>query len=175
MEQVKSTGIRIIQQLEEVIHLISDDDFILPVKFLGNSTIGQHYRHIIEFFECLRTGILSGHVNYDLRPRKNNLEINRTICLDALQNTAKFISELSHDGVLQLEAGFDTESDTQISIKSSILRELAFTIDHSVHHMALIKAGIGYILPEQNIDKDFGVAFSTLRHQKVITFGGALR
>jgi len=166
MQQVKRAGIRIIRQLHEAVEIISDDHFKKPVEVLGNSTIGQHCRHIIEFFECLEAGALSGTVNYDQRKRSLELETCRQITLDRLLQTESFISSLNENINIQLESGFNPQVDEQIVIPSTLLRELAFTIDHAVHHMALIKAGLRYILPDQKLDAGFGVAFSTLLHHK---------
>lgn len=166
MKPVKHAGLQIIRQLHEVIDHVSDDDFTTPVEVLGHSTIGQHCRHIIEFFECLESGILSGTVNYDHRKRSLDLETNRMITLSRLCQTENFISGISSNAEIKLESGFDQQQEAQTIIISNVMRELAFTIDHAIHHMALIKAGLRYISPEKKINSDFGVAFSTLRHQK---------
>ena len=166
MEPVKHAGTRIIRQLHEAIDHVSDVDFTTPVEVLGHSTIGQHCRHIIEFFECLETGIPSGTVNYDHRKRSLDLETSRPATLIRLRQTENFISGISDNVTIRLESGFDHQLEEHTIIVSNVIRELAFTIDHAIHHMALIKAGLRYISPDKKINSDFGVAFSTLRHQK---------
>ena len=60
----------------------------------------------------------------------------------------------------------DTES---VKIKSSLERELAYNIEHAIHHMAIIKIAIQTVFPNVKLAENFGVAYSTVRYQKSVT------
>lgn len=42
-----------LNELLELIHQLSDEDYTKPCEALSNATIGEHTRHIIEMFQCL--------------------------------------------------------------------------------------------------------------------------
>ena len=63
-------------QLRSIIHQLSDAEFTEKLELLNGSSIGQHVRHILEFYICLSKGINTGEVNYDKRVRNLNIENN---------------------------------------------------------------------------------------------------
>lgn len=50
--------------------------------------------------------------------------------------------------------------------KTFINRELAYCLEHSIHHQALIKVGLKEQNIENLIDENFGVAPATIRHKQ---------
>lgn len=63
-------------QLRTIIHQLSDAEFIEKLELLNGSSIGQHVRHILEFYICLSDGIKTGEVDYDKRVRNLSIENN---------------------------------------------------------------------------------------------------
>ena len=51
-------------------------------------------------------------------------------------------------------------------INSSFERELLYCLDHAIHHQALIKIGLKELDLDHLIAREFGVAYSTLRHRQ---------
>ncbi|MDC1012234.1 hypothetical protein OAQ04_03240 [Flavobacteriaceae bacterium] len=49
--------------------------------------------------------------------------------------------------------------------KSSFLRELAYCLDHRIHHQSLIKIGLTEQGLDHLIDENFGVAFFTQNYR----------
>jgi hypothetical protein len=66
---------------------------------------------------------------------------------------------------LQLQVIYDDTADEPIIISTNYFREVAYNIEHTIHHMALIRVGINettnILLPE-----NFGVASSTIKYRK---------
>jgi hypothetical protein len=65
---------------------------------------------------------------------------------------------------LQLEVGYERNSDTHVTIDTNYLRELSYNIEHAVHHMAIMKIGLKEVAAYVPLPDDFGIAVSTLRH-----------
>ena len=65
---------------------------------------------------------------------------------------------------LLLEAGYKEDSDELIIIETNYYRELAYNMEHTVHHMAMIRIGINE-LSSVAVDESFGIASSTIKYR----------
>lgn len=158
--------LQILTQLTDLVNQISEEDFTRPIASLGDSTIGQHLRHTLEFFICLQQGTEQGVINYDKRAHDKLIESDKFIALATLSRTSEFISRPHSDKVLKLEAGYDLDREDFVTIETNFLRELVYNIEHAVHHMAIMKIGVREIAPSIKLPHDFGIAASTIRYQE---------
>ena len=157
-----------ILKLEEIRGLINkfpSELYTQPKEILSQSTIGQHFRHILEFYICLENGLSTGTVCYDNRERDILIETNIDYATGIIEKLTLFLSKIMSDSLLALKANYSTTSDEKMSIQTSLFRELAYALDHTIHHLAIIKIA----LTDENleVDSNFGVAPSTIRHRKV--------
>jgi len=164
--QLISATTTILHQLRDVIQQLTETEFKRPSTTLGHSTIGQHTRHTLEFFICLEQGFEKGVVNYDRRPHDKLIEEDKFIALSAIQRTVDFVISHTADQCLKLEVGYERHKDDSITLETNFYRELAYNIEHAVHHMAIMKIGIKEVAPHVSVPVGFGIAVSTLRHQE---------
>lgn len=150
-------------QLNNALEQLSEPEYVQPSKVLFQATIGQHVRHIIELFICLNEGYTSGVVNYENRKRNYLIESDKQLAAELLKNI--YAGLLKEDKALLLEAGYDDHSDDTIQVQSNYYRELVYNLEHTVHHMALIRVGIADV-SQINIPEGFGVASSTLKYRQ---------
>ncbi|WP_276500371.1 hypothetical protein [Terrimonas pollutisoli] len=150
-------------QLSESLHQLSDAEYSQPSKILFNASIGQHVRHIIELFLCLEKGYETGVVNYEKRKRDYQIETSKGIAAELLKDIYHRIDRPNIDLVMEAEDYEDSE--TVIAIPSNYYREIAYNLEHTIHHMALIRVGINEVSAIQLPD-DFGVAYSTIKFRK---------
>ncbi|MCG8385336.1 MAG: hypothetical protein MJA30_07335 [Cytophagales bacterium] len=155
----------IFNQLESVIEHITQEDFTKEVDTLNYSTIGQHIRHTLEFFTCLAHHHTQGIVNYDKRDHDRMIESDKTIAGALIKDLYNFIDQNPKDTQLVLEANYSMVNEEPISIGTTYFRELAYNIEHAIHHMAIIKIGLKEVAPYVPIPAHFGVAVSTIRYQ----------
>lgn len=150
-------------QLNESLNQLSDAEYRQPSKVLFNATIGQHVRHIIELFQCLGQGYSNGVVNYEKRKRDYKIETDRALAISLLKEIFELLDKPNRDMILEAEDYCDTMEI--VSIPSNYYRELAYNLEHTIHHMALIRVGItevsNVVLPEE-----FGVAYSTIKYRQ---------
>ncbi len=154
-----------LSQLADLVNQIDEFDFVKPSAALGNSTIGQHLRHTLEFFICLENGFESGIVNYDKRAHDKLIESDKFIALSTINRITDFISTLN-ERPLKLEVGYDLNTEDCVTIDTTALRELVYNIEHAVHHMAIMKIGIREVASYVTLPSDFGIAASTVRHKE---------
>jgi uncharacterized damage-inducible protein DinB len=156
----------ILHQLTQMVEQLTADDFTRPVPTLGNSSIGQHLRHTLEFFICLEDGFDRGIINYDKRSHDKLIESDKFIALAALSRIKDFVSLQKTNKELKLEVGYDLDKEDFESVSTHYLRELVYNIEHAVHHMAIMKIGIREVAPYVTLPADFGIAASTIRYQE---------
>ena len=155
----------LLTQLQQLVSGIRDEDFSRPSPALGQNTIGQHIRHTLEFFICFEEGVHRNVINYDKRAHDRLIETDRSIALYTIERILQFIATVDRNKTLKLEIGYDRYSDTVATIDTNILRELVYNIEHTVHHMAMMKIGIREVAPYITLSEDFGIAVSTMKHR----------
>ncbi len=164
--QLKSACLDILDQLAGVVRQMDEKDFCKPSKTLSNSTVGQHLRHTVEFFICLEQGFDKGLINYDKREHDKLIESDKFLALASIERIKEFVSNQNSDQALQLEVGYERDSDACLTISTNYLRELTYNIEHAVHHMAIMKIGIREVAAYVNLPADFGIAVSTIRYKE---------
>ncbi len=150
-------------QLNGSLEQLSDEQYVFKSKILSNATIGQHVRHIIEMFVCLEDGYESGLVNYEKRKRDYTIETNREVAMNLLKRIYDNLERKNKP--LIMEAAYNEDSNELISFDTNYHREIAYNLEHTIHHMALIKVGIREV-SDIDIPEGFGVASSTIKYRK---------
>lgn len=150
-------------QLSQTLSELSNDEYRQPSKVLLNATIGQHVRHIIELYQCLEKGYDTGIVNYEKRRRDYQIETDKDLATSFLKEIYRNIDKSNKD--IFLEAEDYCESMETVSIPTNYFRELAYNLEHTIHHMALIRVGINEV-SSVRLPDEFGVAYSTVKYRK---------
>jgi hypothetical protein len=161
--QLQQAVNNIFVQLSDTLSQLSEQQYSEPCKTLFNNTIGQHVRHIIELFQCLENGYQAGTVNYEKRKRDKQIETDKEFASGLLLGLHRGLSK--ENKVLTLEACYDDNTTESISIETNYHREIAYNLEHTIHHMALIRVGITEISSIE-LPEDFGVASSTVKYRK---------
>lgn len=163
---MKTTAKENLTQIRDLLKDIDDENFGRKADILSGSSIGQHVRHILEFYLLLVSGSFSGAISYDKRQRDTRIENDRHFAISMIDRLIQGIDTLDENLSVKFEGDFTADGSAQKIIYSSVGRELAYCIEHSIHHQALIKAGlIAFGLKELTGDH-FGVAYSTIRFRE---------
>ena len=154
-----------LQQIESLLKTIGKPDYIKRPEIFSGASIGQHVRHILEFYLLLVSGSFTGTISYDKRDRDKRLENNSEFALNLIENLLSGLDTLALEEKVILDADYTTTGHHENRIISSIGRELAYCIEHSIHHQAIIKAGLISMGLVNVTDTNFGVAYSTIRYR----------
>lgn len=149
--------------LDQVLQQISDEQYKRKLKVLSFNSIGQHTRHIIEFFEVLDLGYTTGIVNYSNRKRDLRIETSKSYGLGKLLDVGRGLRKLNKS--LLLISEMSSGSGTCFEIKTNYHRELQYNLDHTIHHMALLQIGAKEI-SGITIPRYFGVSDSTIKFRQ---------
>ena len=150
-------------QLSEALNQLTNEEYMQPSRILLSATIGQHVRHIIELFQCLEKGYDEGIVNYEKRKRDYQIETNKELAATLLKAVYQNVERPNKEIVLEAADYCDTMEVA--SIPSNYYRELAYNLEHTIHHMALIRVGVNEVSSIELPD-EFGVAYSTIKYRK---------
>jgi uncharacterized damage-inducible protein DinB len=119
---------------------LSDDADAAPGPRGVSGSVGAHVRHCLDHVQALDQALVTRHIDYDARQRGNTIETHRRVALAALETArarlralddrwlAEFVevqTQIAHDG-------------RQVVTRSTIGRELAFVISHTIHHNATL-------------------------------------
>jgi hypothetical protein len=160
MENLKIANCLALGQLTDLLDLLPDEVYQAPLAALHDHSVGQHVRHIIEFYQCLLAAPLSGRVCYDARARDHRIEGTRAYALECAQAQVDLLAGPLADTPLWLESHAPAEA-----VASSLARELSYLVEHTVHHLAMIKIGLDQHYPGLGLPAELGVAPSTLRYR----------
>lgn len=153
----------IFNQLEDSLVQLSSQQYCQKIDTLSGASIGQHVRHVVEMFVCLQDGYITGVVNYEKRKRDITIETSKETAIDVMHKINATL--LNENKSLVLEAVFDENADALNKIPTNYFREIAYSLEHAIHHMALIKIGIREV-SEIVLPDGYGVASSTLKYRK---------
>jgi uncharacterized damage-inducible protein DinB len=127
-----------------------------------SGSVGRHVRHCLDHVHAFERGIESGLADYECRTRDAAIEYDPASAVAALNAAAGRVSACQ-DPVLERAVMVRSQIDPgrrALASESTIGRELAFVISHSIHHSAaialLVNRSGGCRLPER-----FGLAPGT--------------
>ncbi len=158
------------QNLEEIKGLmlqLSNAQYTYASKLLSDATIGQHVRHILEFYQSVMKGIDTKIINYDNRERNLLIETDKNVAIQIIDLINANLTLDIMDQPFILEGNFSSEPGKQTQIQTTLFRELAYCLEHSIHHQALIKVGLIELNSASFIDESFGLAPATIRYKKI--------
>ena len=160
------TLISILQQLQAVVGCLRDEQYARRPVGVVQSSIGGHVRHCLDHVGALLRGIDAGVLDYDARERGTPIETDRAAALDAIRSLRAQLRGLPPD-ILEQPIRLSvmmTSDGPAIRVGTTIGREMAYVLSHTIHHNALIGTMVkilGGWLPDR-----FGYAPATLAYLK---------
>lgn len=161
MENLLNYQINILEEIKFLVQKIDNEEYTTRIEVLNGSTLGQHIRHIVEFYVCLFAE--NNKVNYENRERNLLIENSPVFTLQVIDEIKQslLVSDLNREVVF-----LQTIGEKEVSLTSNIARELIYLSEHTIHHFALIKIGFKAICPHKFLPEDFGVADSTKKYRE---------
>ena len=157
-----------IDALEEgaaLLALLEPEQYTQGYQPVFHSTIGAHFRHVLEHYRCFISQLETRRFCYDSRERDQSLECDFDYAKQTLVSLIDSLQALESQNLDQNCELDDQQANS--SVASTLFRELLFLQSHAMHHYAIIGA-MTRRLGAQPAD-DFGVAIATREHQKSTT------
>ncbi|MBQ0147487.1 MAG: hypothetical protein KBS93_03395 [Flavobacteriaceae bacterium] len=159
--QIQDTIHQTLQYLEDILHQLNDNEYTTSLDILNGATIGEHVRHIVEFFQCL--ALADDYICYDERERENKISNSTLYTIDLVNDLKYKLYVLDFNQIINLK---QLVGEHILYVKTTIGREIIYCIDHSIHHFAIIKIALITAFPQIKISNDFGIAYSTSKYKE---------
>jgi hypothetical protein len=143
--------------LDHVITTLPENAYQQKVPALYHASIGDHTRHIVEILQCAVNGHTTGVIDYHNRERNQQLAEDPSFALASLHN---LLHQCKWDNKAVNVIHGDA-SNQEDQVLSTYHRELLYNVEHTIHHMALIKVAL-FHLGVQDLPEEFGMAYSTI-------------
>ena len=154
----------------ELLFRLSDRTYSNVLDAPYGASIGGHYRHVLEHFQCVVRSIRAGEINYDARERNPRLETEVTYAAIATCDVLRAIKNYD-DGILtrasKVVNSVSYGSSEPSVIDTNVGRELAYCVGHAIHHYAIIRLICSHLGVE--VPEEFGIAPSTLKSRSSLT------
>jgi len=144
--------------LHTLLGKLTDHAYENKISMLGDVSIGQHTRHIIELLQCALSGYDTGLVDYQNRQRNLRYETDRLFAQAEIDGMMRFTDRPDRRLVL---------SDHMLNgdrVSTTYCREIVYNTEHIIHHLALIKVALR-ALNLDIVDANFGMAYATISYQ----------
>ena len=171
--------VRLLDELCRVVGGLSDAQYVRKPVGVMPSSVGGHVRHWLDHVGALLASIDTGRLSYDHRERGTSVETERWAALAAIAQMAVRLRDLPAsvlDRPLDVEILLSADGEPQ-TFGSTVGRELAYVVSHSVHHNAIIGAMVQTL--GGRVPPRFGYAPSTIAHssrkQPSIGFAACVR
>jgi hypothetical protein len=158
----------LLEQLRDVLTLLPSSLYVARPAARVSGSVGEHVRHCLDHIAALTSAVESGELSYDRRLRGTMTETDPVTAVNEIERLFTRFERLP-EHVLDRSVRLSVLTDKSLPplvVRSTVARELAFVLQHTIHHCALIAVLLdcqGWRVP-----CGFGVAPSTARARMAV-------
>lgn len=160
---LKETAKKQLLELKMILDQLRESDYAKPIAVLNDGTLGKHVRHILEFYDCLFTKNNEDLICYDNRKRTTLIEENLRFASEFIIEILDKINSIEINKRVLLKVNYE---EIETIVESSLFREITYNIEHTVHHLAIIRIALTTELSYVKLTSSFGYSDSTLQYLK---------
>jgi uncharacterized damage-inducible protein DinB len=129
----------VLRQIEGLIESMTDAQYGTSPVGAVTGGVGGHVRHCLDHVEALLTAVETGDLDYDRRERGTPVETCRVAALAAIRSLSRRLLDVpAYSGEWPIRLTFLAGRDARVTVETTVGRELAFVLSHTIHHNALI-------------------------------------
>jgi uncharacterized damage-inducible protein DinB len=130
----------LLEQLRELMALVPVQVYRAQPAARVSGSIGAHVRHTLDHVSALLEAVEGGDLQYDHRARGTTLEVDPATAVSEIERLLYRFgrsSLVAPDRALTFHQLIDPNRPAAL-VRSTVAREYAFVIQHTIHHCALI-------------------------------------
>lgn len=154
---------RLLDELESLLIEVAPGVYCARFATEVSGSIGEHVRHCLDHVSALLTADPSATLSYDRRHRGTAVETDASEALQQIQQLKGALnawSKRSLDEPIRVTSMISSSGDA-VTGWSTVARELAFVVSHTIHHQAII--GVLLAIHGHAVPDRFGHSPSTPR------------
>lgn len=160
---LKNVNSSVLNQLRQLIEQMDAVSYSMPLDIINGATIGKHVRHILDFYTNI-LNMTDNTVYYDHRERDVKLETLTFNALDYITHIQSQLTTLKENTNVNVVISVNTNYSPKVG--STMERELIYALEHTTHHLAIIKIAVMHTFKHISLPDNFGVAASTIQFQQ---------
>lgn len=165
MKTLVDHNIAVLAQVDGILEQLDNEELMRGHALLFGSSIGQHLRHILEFYQCLLAAVHTGTFSYDRRMRDPAIETEVAAARASVAWSTRELVRLGMDQPLKMDADLPGVP-LGTGATTTLRRELLYLADHGVHHLAMVRIALEQAFPHVVLPGQLGVAVSTQNHRQ---------
>jgi len=153
--------IGLLDEMAAMLARLSDDEYVAPAPGRRSGSIGAHVRHCLDHVASVLDAGATGRCCYDRRVRGTAIEQRRHDAAGRIAELSARLSTLDASKLhqpLDVEVQLDARGSTAV-VRSTLARELAFVISHTIHHNATV--ALMLLMRGVTPPRRLGMAYST--------------
>lgn len=151
----------LLEQLRDVITMLPAAAYVARPAVRVSGSVGEHVRHCVDHVAALTACLEGDELCYDRRVRGTRTETDPASAANEIERLFVRLDRLAltaPDRIVTVSALVE-KTLPPVIVRSSVGRELAFVIQHTIHHFALIAVLLDY--QGWRVPHGFGIAPST--------------
>ena len=129
---------RLLTEIRIAVDIIQElDDVTFRQSSNNSASVGEQFRHNLDFLNLFLDGVELGKVDYSNRERDVRVQCSRRYAIVRFGIAASRIAKLPRY-ILAEPIAVRSEIDRCMWFQSSVGREMEFVLSHTIHHHALI-------------------------------------
>ncbi len=167
---VIASNVEALRTGRNIVAALSDELYNVICSPHTTASIGAHFRHVIDHYECLFAGLSCGAIDYDQRARDPLVEQHTVHALQRLDasvdalHTLQTSAQSSPNIELSVSLSTTVNNAGEAPFASTLQRELVFLHGHTTHHLSMVAMLLRLV--NVPVDATLGVAPSTLAYQE---------
>ena len=151
----------LLEQLRDLVALMPKGMYVAQPAARVSGSIGEHVRHCLDHVSAFTAALSGEELSYDHRLRGTTLEVDPRTAVDEIERLfvrLERVPPTSLDYPLTLSS-LVAAGRPPLTMRTTIARELAFVVQHTIHHCALIAVLVEW--QGGRVPHGFGLAPST--------------
>ena len=153
-----------LRELGALLAAMTDEQYTRSPVGVFACSMGAQVRHVLDHVDAFVRAVDGGRVDYDHRERGTDVETARTAAIretDHLLDALDGLDPASFGQPRTLSVLLDHRAEP-VEVETSVGRELAFVLSHTIHHQAMIAAMARTM--DVPVPDRFGFAPATVAH-----------
>lgn len=150
----------LLEQLRDLVELMPKAMYVAQPAARVSGSIGEHVRHCLDHVSAFTAALSGDELSYDHRLRGTTLEVEPRTAVAEIERLFVRLERVPPTSLdRQLTLTSLVAAGRPLTMRTTIARELAFVVQHTIHHCALIAVLVEW--QGGRVPHGFGLAPST--------------